>query len=101
MSYSADVWRTPFRTITMPDIRCEKCGEPYGVYSLRNEIPEWEDQPDDAYEKFTAGEGCPTCNWGEKAGEVSTSRVKSDDELEKDHLMDKLENTDEDPIKFF
>lgn len=85
----------------MQEIRCRQCGEPYGVYSLRHEIPEWDNQPDNPYEAFTSGEGCPTCDWGEKAGEVSTSRTKSDDELEAEHLMDKLNNTDEDPLKFF
>lgn len=85
---------------TMRDVRCKQCGEPYSVYSLRNEIPEWDGEPEDAYEQFMEGEGCPTCNWGEKAGSVSTSTTKSDEELQADHLKDKLNNTDEDPFKY-
>lgn len=84
----------------MPDVRCKKCGEPYGIHSLKHEVPEWEDQPDDAYEKLLSGEGCPTCNWGEKAGEVSTSRTKSQEQLDADHIEDIMDNTDEDPIKY-
>ena len=85
----------------MPDVRCKQCGEPYGTYSLHHEVPEWKDQPEDAYEKFMNGEGCPTCNWGEDAGDVSTSRFKDEDELEADHIKDAMRNTDEDPLKFF
>lgn len=85
----------------MQDVRCKQCGEPYGTYSLRHEVPEWEDQPEDAYDRFMNGEGCPTCNWGEKAGDVSTSRFKDEDELEADHIKDAMNNTDEDPLKFF
>lgn len=84
----------------MNEIRCKKCGEPYGVYSLHHEIPEWDDQPDNPYEKMMSGEGCPTCNWGEKAGEVSTSRTKSEEELEADHISDMMNNTDDDPTKY-
>jgi len=84
----------------MPDVRCKQCGEPYSVYSLHHEIPEWEDQPENAYDKFMCGEGCPTCDWGEKAGEVSTSQTKSEEELDADHIKDIMNNTDDDPIKF-
>ena len=84
----------------MQDVRCKQCGEPYGTYSLRHEVPEWEDQPEDAYDRFMNGEGCPTCEWGEKAGDVSTSRFKDEDELEADHIKDAMNNTDEDPLKF-
>ena len=84
----------------MQDVRCKKCGEPYSTYSLHNEIPDWEDQPENAYEKFMQGEGCPTCDWGDKAGDVSTSRTKSQDELDADHIKDIMNNTDDDPIKY-
>jgi len=84
----------------MPDIHCKQCGEPWGVYSLRNEVPEWEDQPDNAYEKVMRGDGCPTCDWGEKAGEVSMSRTESEEKTEARHLKDVLNNTDEDPLKY-
>lgn len=84
----------------MGDITCKKCGEPYGYYSIKNEIPEWDDQPDDADEKFLNGEGCPTCNWGEKAGEVSRSRTEDSDVLESEHMADLLRETDEDPMKY-
>lgn len=84
----------------MNDINCKCCGEPYSAYSLRHEIPEWDDQPDDAYDRFMQGEGCPTCNWGEKAGEVSLSENESEEETEARHLKTKLRNTDEDPIKY-
>jgi hypothetical protein len=85
----------------MNEVRCKQCGEPYGTYGLRHEVAEWEDQPDDAYEKFMNGDGCPTCDWGEKAGEVSTSRFKDEDELAAEHIKDAMRNTDEDPAKFF
>lgn len=84
----------------MNDVHCRQCGEPYGVYSLHHEVPEWDDQPDDAYEQFMNGEGCPTCDWGAKAGDVSLSRSESDDELRARHLRDIMNNTDDDPIKY-
>lgn len=84
----------------MNEINCRQCGEPYSAYSLRHEVPDWEDQPDDAYEKFMSGEGCPTCNWGEKAGEVSISRGESEEETEARFLKTMMENTDDDPLKF-
>lgn len=84
----------------MPDLNCKKCGEPYGIYSLKNEVPEWDDQPEDAYEKFMNGEGCPTCDWGDKAGEVSLSRTESEDEINARHIKSIMENSDDDPIKY-
>lgn len=84
----------------MNEVRCKQCGEPYGTYSLRHEVSDWEDQPDDAYERFMNGDGCPTCDWGEKSGEVSTSRHKSDEELDADYVKDIMNNTDQDPLKF-
>lgn len=84
----------------MNDVRCKKCGEPWEIYSLRHEVPDWDGEPSDAYDKFMAGEGCPTCCWGEKAGEVSTSRTKDETQLETEHLMDKIRNTDDDPLKY-
>ena len=84
----------------MQDVRCKKCGGAYSTYSLHNEIPDWEDQPENAYEKFMQGDGCPTCDWGDKAGDVSTSRTKSQDELDADHIKDIMNNTDDDPIKY-
>lgn len=85
----------------MSDINCRQCGEPYSAYSLRHEVSDWEDQPDDAYDRFMSGEGCPTCNWGENAGDVSLSRSQSDDELKVQHIRSAMEGTDEDPLKFF
>lgn len=84
----------------MNDVNCRQCGEPYGVYSLHHEVPEWDDQPDDAYERFMSGEGCPTCDWGEKSGDVSLSRTESDEELAARHLSGMMNNTDDDPIKY-
>lgn len=84
----------------MQDIRCRRCGEPWEHYTVYHELSDWDDQPDDAKEQFLSGKGCPTCNWGEKAGEVSTSRHKSDAELEADNLRDLMNNTDEDPLKY-
>lgn len=84
----------------MNEVRCRQCGEPYSVYALRNDVPDWEGEPDNAYEKFMNGDGCPTCDWGEKGGEVSTSREKSDGELKADHITDIMNNTDDDPIKY-
>ena len=85
----------------MSDVNCKCCGEPYSTYSLRHEVSEWDDQPDDAYEKFMAGEGCPTCDWGEKEGEVSLSRTTDSETLDEQHFVSAVRNTDEDPIKFF
>lgn len=84
----------------MPDVHCKKCGEPWGIYSLRHEVSEWEDQPDDAYEKVMSGEGCPTCDWGEKAGEVSLSQSESEEETQARYIKDIMNNTDEDPLKY-
>lgn len=84
----------------MRDVNCKQCGEPYSIYSLRHEVSEWEDQPDDAHEKFMQGEGCPTCDWGDKAGDVSLSRTQSEEELEVQHLSSLIEGTDEDPLKY-
>lgn len=82
------------------ELTCRCCGEPYSAYALKNDVAEWDDQPDDAYELFMRGEGCPTCNWGEKAGEVSLSETMSEDELEARHAHSLFEGTDEDPVKF-
>lgn len=84
----------------MNEVSCRQCGEPYSIYSLKNEIPEWEDQPEDAHDKFMSGEGCPTCNWGEKAGEVSRSRTESEEETEARALKEMMMNTEDDPMKF-
>jgi len=84
----------------MRDIPCAKCGEPYTLYSLRHEIPDWDDQPADAAEQFQRGVGCPTCDWGEKAGDVSRSRTESQEVLEAEHKRGVMENTDEDPLKY-
>lgn len=80
----------------MREVSCKQCGEPYGVYSLRHEVSEWEDSPDDAYEEFMSGEGCPTCDWGDKAGDVSRSRHESKEETEARHYTEMLSNSEED-----
>lgn len=80
----------------MNDVRCRNCSEPYSQYSLQHEIPEWDDQPDDAYERFMNGEGCPTCDWGEK--EVDDE--KSDGERMVEQVSDIMHNTDDDPTKY-
>lgn len=82
------------------DIHCQCCGEPYSAYAMKHDVAEWDDQPDDAYEKFMRGEGCPTCDWGEKAGETSLSETMSEAELEVQHARDVVRNSDEDPVKF-
>jgi hypothetical protein len=84
----------------MNDISCKQCGEPYSAYALRHDVAEWDNQPDDAYEKFMSGDGCPTCDWGDKAGDVSRSRTEDSEETEARHLKEKLRNTDDDPIKY-
>lgn len=83
----------------MPDINCKQCGEPWGIYSLRHEVPTWDEQPSNAYEKVLRGDGCPVCDWGEKAGEVGLSRSMDEEELERRHLQSLFE-ADDDPIKF-
>jgi hypothetical protein len=84
----------------MRDISCKRCGEPYSAYSLRHDVAEWDDQPDDAYERFMSGEGCPTCDWGDKEGEVSLSRSHDSEEIDRKHTAEKIRNTDDDPLKF-
>lgn len=84
----------------MGQIHCKKCGEPWEIYSLRHEVPDWDDQPDDAYEKFMRGGGCPTCGWGEEAGEVSLSRSMSEEELTAQFQRGLFNETDEDPLKY-
>jgi len=85
----------------MNDVNCKLCGEPYSMYSLQHEVSEWDDQPDDAYEQFMSGNGCPTCNWGKKAGDVSLSREESEAEAGARFLKSVMSNSDEDPLKFF
>lgn len=84
----------------MGDVSCKQCGEPYSVYSLQHEVSDWPDQPDDAHDRFMSGEGCPTCDWGEKAGEVSRSRTEDAEELAAEHTMEMMRETDQDPLKF-
>lgn len=84
----------------MRDISCSKCGEPWSSYAMRHDVPEWEGEPENAHEKFMSGEGCPTCDWGEKEGEVSRSRNEDADKLEAEHIRDMMENSDEDPFKY-
>jgi hypothetical protein len=84
----------------MNDIPCAKCGEPYSLYALRHDVAEWDDQPDDPAEKFQSGDGCPTCEWGDKAGDVSVSRFKSVEELEAEHMKGVMRESDEDPLKY-
>lgn len=83
----------------MPDINCKQCGEPWEIYSLRHEVPSWDDQPEDAYEKVMRGEGCPACNWGEDADETGLGRTMDKEELDQRHY-ESLFNTDDDPVKF-
>lgn len=85
----------------MRDINCKQCGEPYSEYSLIHEVSEWENEPDNAHERFMNGEGCPTCDWGEKAGDVSHSRFESESETEVRHIKSAIRNSDQDPLKFF
>lgn len=82
------------------DVPCKQCGEPYSVYSLKHEVANWDDQPDDAHDRFMSGNGCPTCEWGDKAGEVSRSRTESQEKLEREHLKAVMTNTEDDPMKF-
>lgn len=82
------------------DIHCKQCGEPWNSYAIRHDVPEWDEQPADAYEKFMRGEGCPACDWGDKAGEISRSQHESAEVLEAEHMRDVFRNTDEDPLKY-
>jgi hypothetical protein len=83
----------------MGDITCGKCGEPWGHYAMRHNVGDWDGEPDDAWEQFRAGEGCPVCDWGEKAGDVSRSRAEDEDDLQREHLQDVLREDDGDPIE--
>jgi len=77
----------------MQDTRCSECGEPWGNYAIRHDVPDWEDQPDDADERFFAGEGCPSCDWGE------SDRATGDSHVE--HVADMVHGTfDGDPAEY-
>jgi len=82
------------------DIACSQCGEPWSQYSMQHDVADWPNEPDDAWELFASGEGCPCCDWGDKAGEVSRSRSEDADDLEAEHYSDLLSHTDDDPIKY-
>jgi hypothetical protein len=83
-------------------IACSKCGEPWSQYAMKHDVCEWPDEPDDAWERFASGEGCPCCDWGDKAGEVSRSRNEDQSDLHEEHMADLVfGGTDEDPAKFF
>ena len=44
----------------MADVRCSVCGEPWELYGVHNgDMEPWEAK------KFLAGEGCPSCNFGQ------------------------------------
>lgn len=84
----------------MRDITCSQCGEPWSEYALRHDVPDWEDQPDDAHERFMSGDGCPTCEWGDLAGDVSRSRTEDSAGLEQEHYWDIMQNSDQDVTRF-
>lgn len=67
---------------------------------MQHDVADWPDEPDDAWERFASGDGCPTCDWGDKEGEVSRSRTESQDDLYEEHFTQLLSNSDDDPIKY-
>jgi len=84
----------------MNDIPCGKCGEPYTEYSMRHEVQSWPESPDNAQERFMDGDGCPTCDWGDKAGDVSISRTEDAETVRAKHIKAVMRNTDRDPLEF-
>ena len=71
------------------DIICGVCGEPYEIFYLVDEEPEWKD-------KMLRGEGCPSCK-GEKPQGLSE---KTNEELDFERLNSIEENTDLDSVDF-
>lgn len=57
----------------MGDIRCRMCGEPWDSYGVRNG-----DMTEAEAEKFLAGEGCPSCDFGKSCPQCSGTGKKSD-----------------------
>lgn len=88
--------------IAMNDVRCRVCGEPYEVYSLHHDIPDWDDAPDNAYEVFMNGGGCPTCSWGENPPDDVNQGFQEKDAGERkvEQVRDIMRNTDDDPMKY-
>jgi ssDNA-binding Zn-finger/Zn-ribbon topoisomerase 1 len=52
------------------DVYCQKCGEPWDVFSLHDIDREFAD----GRRRFLNGEGCPACRWGENASEEPPAR---------------------------
>jgi hypothetical protein len=46
------------------------------------------------------GDGCPTCDWGDKAGDVSISRTEDAETVRAKHIKAVMRNTDRDPLEF-
>ena len=44
------------------DVYCQKCGEPWDVFSLHD----IEEETPGGRDRFLNGEGCPACDWGKK-----------------------------------
>ncbi len=45
----------------MCDILCRKCGEPWDVHGIINDVMSKKES-----RKFLEGEGCPSCSFGQK-----------------------------------
>ena len=86
------------------DITCGKCGEPWEVYWINHHVDEEyandPDAPDNPGDHIKHGRGCPVCEWGKNTN-VSRGRSESEDELQAERMRDLMNNTDEDPTKYF
>lgn len=76
----------------MSDIRCGKCGEPWNVYHVNHEFD------DDEESEFLNGNGCPTCDWGEDAGDDDHEVGYTQERV--NQVQDMMRNSDDDPTKY-
>jgi hypothetical protein len=72
--------------VTVNDVTCGQCGEPWEYYYLSHEMPE------DEKEDVLRGSGCPACSWG------SSDRATGEYQLER--VQSIQQNTDLDPTKY-
>jgi hypothetical protein len=60
------------------DLYCQRCDEPWDVCYIGSdmdvEYPEVSDDGRTMSDRFKAGEGCPACDWGNKAPKKQSLR---------------------------
>lgn len=77
----------------MNDIRCGKCGEPWELYYVNNEMTEGES------DDFRRGKGCPCCDWGDNEERIGDSDEQGARRVEQ--VSDMVFGADDrDPLEF-